>query len=592
MNIKVRFVVDADHANYGKIEFSTDTDFGSGTTHKYAVTSPAGIVIKALPVSPDDTASDGSVLIDIPLAYDGSFLYGDYTFRVVVNEDGLGLNVVDETKTFCFSMSSVATDLSVEVIVDCYAKKMVINDNTSYPTPSTVTREIRSQYPMVPYEVDEDDATTTSAQLIVDLTRASGVAYENVTFDVVVTANVDLQQELDEINSGEDSWDLGVIYAYTAYSQEEKIICNFDPCKIISCVDTKYRALLNTACKRGGVAQLSPQDASVFSLLGSYLAMYNYWRLCKDYEKTNYYYALIKALVKDCDCVEPSGAQPIPDSGIVYLAGDSAYQLWLNEGNSGTIDDFFASLNPVGEWIEISEDYFNPNYEHADIPFSYRLLRTHIEFKGGFKAIIGYTPSNANPLEILSSDFDPAEIDEQTFVAVFSDNICGARFFRDSVDGAWKVKWEPEVFNDTLDNTMSGMLALKNIAAAANIISGDWTVFPTIAYDNGYDGSGSVQLQWRTDGKFLYIRGAFSGPAYSSSGLVLLKAAYFDSIGISLENGYNFVLLDVDSSGTKGAPGYCKVLNGSIYVHTRSAGDDFTIAHNHSINGIIPISIT
>ncbi len=587
--LKIRFYTDLSNPYYGKIKIDSNTDYGPNTTHKYSVQSPAGVFIKSFPVLPDVTGQDGSILVDIPLDYSSAFLQGNYIFRIQIDEDGAGSNVMDEQKTFCFKPGNLLDNLSVDVVVDCFAKKLVVTDNTEYPSPSVLSRSISVQHPIIPYESNESDSVTTSSQLVVDLTRGSGVAYENVSFDISVTANIDLQVELDEINSGEDSWDLGVVYAYVPYSNDQKIVCNFDPCKILSCVDSKYREILNTACKRGGVANLSTQDAGIFGLINSYLAMYNYWRLCKDYDKTNYYYSLLKSVVSECGCPEPVGAQPITESGIIYLAGESAYQIWINAGNEGTVEDFFNSLYPVGEWIEVDESYYTGNYEHGTIPLSYRILKTHIEFKGGFKAVIGATPSNDNPLEILTGSFNPAEIDSDTFVPVFSDNLCSARFFRDT-DGGWKVRWAEDVFNDTLQNTMSGMLALSNIATSAQITPGDWTVFPSEAYSNGYAGAGSTQLQWKTDGKFLFIKGAFSGVAFSSSGLTLINSTYLQSIGVSLENGYNFALLDVDSTGTKGAPGYCKILNNEIIVSTRPAGDDFSASHHHAINGLIPLA--
>jgi len=592
VDIKVRFVTDPASANYGRIVVTTTTDFNSSTLHKFGITGPGGLIVKAFPPTTyDDTGVIGEISAAIPLVTGGgAFLYGDYIFVVIVNEDGAGLNIFSEIKTWEFCANELNTDLSVEVTVDCYAKKIVVNDNTSYPSLGTVSRVMRAKHPVIAGETDEADDTTTTSELIVDLTRSTGIAYENITYQLLVTSQVDLQQELEEINSGEDSWDMGIVYGMTSYNSEEKVVCNFDPCKIISCVDSRYTELLDKACKRGGLTNLNQQDASTFALLGSYLTMYNYWIRCKDYDKTNYYYNLIKALVKDCDCSVPSGPQPIADSGVIYLTGPSAYDLWISEGNTGSLDDFFNMLYPVGQWIEIDTAIMNDNYEFGEYALSYRLLKTHIEFKGGFKAIIGYTPTNANPITLFSSDFSPAEVEPASFLPIFYEGTCVGRFFRDT-DGEWKLWWNSDVFNDTLDNQLSGMLALKNIVpSSAPITSGDWTVFPTSAYSNSYDGSGSVSLQWRTDGRFVYIRGTFSGSGWSSGGFVVINGAYFTTLGITLEEGYYLPLIDGSATVTKGVPGYAEIVDNQIIAHSSSSvlSADFDPSHIHAINGIIP----
>lgn len=588
VDMQVRFVLDPANLNYGKIVVTITTDYGASTTHKVGITGPDGVV-KALPGSPDATGVNATVLADIPLTSSGAFLYGDYTFNIIVDDDGLGSTVLNETYEWCFPSTTPATALTIETTVDCYAKKLVIQDATEYPTNTTQTRLITVQHPLISGENNEADSTTVDDELIVDLTRDSGIAYENTTYHVLVEVSCETSEEIG-INSNEDFWDFGIVYAMTPYNKDEKIVCNFDPCKIIECVDDKYRELLDKACARGGIANLNQQDAATFGLLQSYLCMYNWWIRCKDYDKSNYYYELIKGLVGNCGCNAPVGPQPITDSGIIYLAGPSAYELWIQQGNTGTIEDFFNVLYPVGEWIEVSSGDLNGNFQHGTPPLQYRILKTHIEWKGGFKSHIGAPPTASNPFMIVKNTVDPADIDEAAFIPVYKQGTPVGRFFRAS-NGEWQIYWNSD-FNQTQQSDISGMLALVNPTASTNIVTGDWTEFPGGAYANSYGPGGAVPFQWRTDGKFLYLRGSFDGPGWSSGGFTLINASYFTSLGLTLEDGYSFPLIDTSALASKGNPGYVRTNGNALIVHTVSAvlSSDFDPSHTHAVNGVIPLA--
>lgn len=588
VEIKVRFVIDANDANKGKIVFDITNDYANvATTYRVGVTGPLGVV-KALPGTPDDTGLSGQVLVTIPTTSSGAYLNGNYTFRVVIDETGTGSGeTVDDTIIYCFS-TSVNQDLDTEVIVDCYSKNVVVNDNTSYPTDADIVRLITVSPPTIAYEEAQDDFTTDESQLIVDLTRDSGVAYENVAYGVLITVQVSTS-EITEINSSENNWNIGVTYAMTPYNQDEGIHCNFDPCGILECVNNEVTSILDTACKRGGIGALSKTDSDKLNLLQLYLSMYNYWRECKDYDQTNYYYDKIKALVGDCGCSAPTGPQAIPESGIVYLRGYSAYDLWIQAGNEGTIDDFFASLYPVGEWTDV--DGYHGDYEGGTDPLQFRILKTHIEFRGEFTGVIGGATSS-NPFDLLLTFAPGYDVDTLGYVVIFDGANNTGRLSYNSATGRWIVHWNTN-FNRTHDQRVSGLIPLESVATSPVILHGDWTVFPSSAFDNSYDVAGGTFLQWRTDGKYVYIRGSFGGPAWASSGFTFIKASYFTGLGLTLEPNYKFPLVDMNPTQSKGAPGF--VLVGSdnslkVYTIASVTTSNFDVAHEHGFNGIIPLA--
>lgn len=547
VSVQIRFNIDPGAVNYGKIQVDVTTEGDGNTTHSIGITDPAGGVVKLFPASPPDTIGvNASFSYDIPVDIAGDFLEGDYAFRFVVDENGTGDVELDETRTFCFEKPVWAdSDLDVSVIDDCYAKVIAVIDNTAHPT-GTLTRLITVQHPVIANTDSVSDTTSSESELQVSLTRSDGIAYWNVVYPVLVQASVETS------DTSVSVYDFGIIAAYNDYAENRKVICNNDPCSVIACADD-YLSNLNTkACARGGLARLNQKDQDTFVQLGNYMSMYNFALQCKDAANITKYYNLIKGLLSGCNCLEPTGPQVIGNTGIVYLAGQSAYDLWLAEGNAGSLEDFLATLFPVGEWVDVPEAVYAASFEKdSSDPLQYRVTHTHLEFKGTLKPADGavYT----SPVQLFSESFDPVDVLTDGLHVPVVNSINGQQVGgvkKQSSDSTWVLVFGSD-YDDSQVQYLQGQIPIDGLVVTAGglvVSPTDWVEFTDSDLENGYTVDTGSPLQWRTDGRYVYLRGQFDGSSWTSSGLKLIDASYFDGFGITLDEDYFTPVYAADNS--------------------------------------------
>ncbi len=451
----VGFYANPSNADYGKLKVQI-TGFTATDVHALTVVDPLGDTLYSALTDPTIQGSFAIFEIDIPLDASGNFIMGDYVISVLSRTADLGTTLYSESQTYCLDIPS-SYDLSVSVTHDCYSKRLVVTDSTSYPTSESpvtyvISRTVTVQHPIIAGTDAEATTTSTDDEVIISLERSDGVAYQNVTYNVIVEVGVT------KATAFSATFGVNLYYEYTTFSEAHLIQCANDLCGIISCVNDTIQELTAKACKYGGISNLPKTQADLLSLLMVNLAMYNFYLQCKDQTQMLYYYNQLKSLVDDCDCSASTAPAPIPDSGFVYLEGDSAYQVWLDQGNTGDEDAFFASIAGIGDWQDITE-YASPYQASTTDPLRYRLLNGHVEFKGAFRRIIGSSPGIANPLTLLSNSFDPADVVDYGAVPVhkISTGEQVGIFYKDNSDGAWKIAWSTS-FNSTSDQRIVGLI--------------------------------------------------------------------------------------------------------------------------------------
>ena len=406
-------------ANYGKLVVTTTVIEGDSVEASVlgpdAVNYPLTLTDGMAAVGFDAKVGLLPLIEDV----DGNFVQGDYVVSVIV-EEGEG-DEENFAETFCLDTDQSKV-LDITTVVDCYAKKVVVTDATVYPDGSTQSRSIRVVHPVLTVAGDEADSTTTTTQLIVDMTRDNDIAYDNVTYTATVTSINTISEVVGDIT-------FRIRYAMTPFREEIKVMCNLDACGIISCVDTKIQDIIAKACKRGGMGALSQTDKDTVSFLQLYLAMYNYAIACKDYDKINFYYAELKKITGECDCETTDEPTPIAETGIVYLTGP--------QGEAGEEYEFT-------EWIDV--DDYTSDYQAGTSPLRYRLSNHHIEFTGAFTGTIGGVTS-ANPSNLtdvfttLNPAGDAAFAQDTGRIPLWSDGVVVGSLFRSSVDGKFKIYW-------------------------------------------------------------------------------------------------------------------------------------------------------
>lgn len=582
-NVKVRFIDDPSDSKDGQIEVTTTSAADPAANHKVGITGPDGVVVKEFPISADGT---GLLIIqefDIPVTADGSYIYGEYIIAVSISDSSSFFENI--TYKWCPDANKT---LAVSVIDDCFAKSIVVKDNTVYPTSSgdvtvTATREITVDHPIILDTDDVVDTVSSDQEVIIPLTRSNGISYYNVTYGVRATGSIEVS------DASTANWDVGYIKAWDTYQTEILVQCGADVCSIISCIDTKMQELIEKGCKAGGLHNLQKQDADLLVLIQSNISMYTYWLECKNSSKVAYYYNQLKTLV-GTDCLTVTGPQAIPDSSITYLRGRSAYEVWVDAGNTGTVDDFLNSLYPVGDWIEVSgysSGYSAPSSE----AMRYRIIRTHLEFLGKFDT----AALQASGFELLPSSFNPVETEAEAGVPIYNRTDGGVvvgQLYRVSSSGAWQVRYGSG-YDIADDQFVYGMVPISGVISSTPqsvstnypAFSG-WVDIPDGQYLNGFTSNAGDRLQYRQDGRLLVFKGKFDAVGEASTGFQVIDPAFWTAQGITFSEQSYAPVYEVAANADQASPvGYIGATSaiGTIIMYGSSVvgtdeGDELRIA--------------
>jgi hypothetical protein len=562
--------LDANSSDYGKFVFNM-VGYGAATDFQVGITGPGSYVVKAFPASSEYTGSSYILKVAIPTDASGDFLQGSYEFRIKKD----GTSSVDETKSFSLSYSTKTMVLTA--VADCYSKSLVITDASVYPT-GTVSRSILVDTPVIAGNDDVADATYTDEETIIDMVRSSGNAYSNVTYNITGNTTV-TTSEID----GE--WDFGYVLSYTATTLEVLVRCDTDACGIISCVNTTMQSIYTKACSVGGFSSLPKNEMDTLIELQMNLSMYNYYNQCRDNTNALVYYDKLKEIVGDCGC-EESGPTVISDSTYTYIRGYSAYELWIQEGNTGTIDDFFSALFPITDWVEIDDSYFlNSFKQDTSYPLMYRMTKTHLEFKGAFDSDIGAT-SPGNPGAILDSGFDPIDVIENGFAQVRNGAEFAGWFYKDASDSKWYVNWNAN-FDRTDQMFLTGQIPIDGyLTSGIQFNTIGWTEIPSGQYESGNSYRVADPLFFRTDGNYLMFKGSFTHIALLVPGVVVFDAAYWTSVGVAMEEDTTIAAYNAEDNILIG---YAKVESGTLRLYPTDPLPSPAINIQVRFDGIIPL---
>lgn len=565
--INARFVDNPNSADDGKIVVTIDTDYDPATVHTLAIVGPAGSIKTA--GSPDATGADATIKVAMPTDIDGNYLPGSYAFTITIDPPPTG-SAETYTATYTYAALTALRVMDINAYPDGITLQLVIEDNTAYPDGFTATRSITVQSPVIAGEADVATATQSTNPATVSLTRSSGNAYENVTYGIVYSATILSEEEDDEYTFQEQ-------YLYEEQSTEVLIKVNRDPCDIISCVETYIREVMDEACNKGGISGLPKEKQDTLQAIAMYQSLYNWYSRidCYDADKASYYYNLLKEIVEDCGCAPTTGARVIPSNGTTYIRGKSAYEIWLEEGNVGTEDDFFDSLNPIGDWITVDDADFSSDFTQlSSAPLKYRIEKAGIRFSGRVAPV---SPGGfSSPIKVLESTFNPVTVNLNSRIPCWvSGNIVGS-FYQES-DGTWKILITSDV---VLGNTLiSGLLPTNpNIVAYTNAV---WTAFENADYENNYVNNTDT-FQWAVKNGHLCFKGSFdSDPLFlTSGGHSLIVDDYFTDRNITLEEGCKAPVFE-----TAGNDDQAKCV-GYIYV----SGNDLWFAANPDGGGEVGVN--
>lgn len=280
--------------------------------------------------------SSGTFAFDAPLDSIDRIIKGTYTFDFKLYSDEVSseLEAVYELEVDDVCKND---ELEISHDIDCYVGKLVVKDDTDYTGLTIADYRIEVSHPIISGETPIPVTSTTEKELVVD------VPYDNVEYQISVSATktVSTTQIISEQT-------VSVTFASVtllSYNSKQAVQCNSDICGVISCVDSRIKELISQACAKGGLGNLSKSEQSRLELMNVYLSLYVHHQSCNNSESSKYYYDKLKELVgSDCNgCDTPK--KLVKGSNVLYLQGDSAYQIWLDDGNEGTEQDFLDSLS-------------------------------------------------------------------------------------------------------------------------------------------------------------------------------------------------------------------------------------------------------
>lgn len=512
MNIEVRF--HAAGSNQNNIIVSVENGLGSGTVNTLAITKPGGGTIISTPSIIGATALFSA---SIPEDSDGIYLYGTYSFSITANDPATSGVEFSQTKTFDFQ--NRAGSLSIDAYADPFIRKLVVIDNTDYPT-GTTSKSFVVISPRITGETNVADVTLTGTGSV-SMIRSSGVVYNNVTYRVRPSAIL-------ETSTIDGIWDFGGVYGYTSDDIEVNVV--YDDCGLLDCVHSKLIEIDNQACISGGFSALPAGTKELYDQLQLYLGMWNNSNACRDAQKASYYREKIEGLVGTCNCTT---SKTIPETNTVYLKGDSAYDTWLNDGNTGSEEDFLNTLNPVGNWTFVPATDFDPDFEtDEDDPLRYRVTRDGLQFAGKFVRIPSTDP--VSPFAVLLPTFNPGNVVPEAPIPVYSDSFRTVGSFCKQ-SNAW-VMYADVTLAGNPSRIISGKIPWEGVLSTLTY-SFERTFTP---FTNAQiSGNPNISLSWSKDERFCWIKGMWTANTTpgSGGGLEIITESTFISLGLNLEAG-------------------------------------------------------
>lgn len=346
-------------ATYGKLTIVATLSSG-GADNFVAVDGPFG-ELRAYPVAPDGGDSF-SIEVTLPLDSDGEVANGDY---VIYYKKVLGGNTTILKDTYCLTGGTVQ-QLDVTVEEDCTGYNLFFTDASSYPDGVTADRSWTIQHPVIPPTTTPVNSTGESSGFSVSLVRSNGLAYRNVSYQVVLEAEI-----TEEVYQQIDVFKYVILYKPEPYNQEYVVSCGGDLCGEFSCIDNTLRALLDKACEKGGIAALPKHEADKFSLLLSSMALYNNAVRCQDWATARYYKNLIFDI--NGDCPQATTPQAI-NSSVAYSSN---------------------------QWVTVPDEEFQNGYaSNIGSPLQFRVRNGYMQFRGkvGGNAFVTSGLTMINPL--------------------------------------------------------------------------------------------------------------------------------------------------------------------------------------------------
>jgi len=290
----VLYNLDSDTATNGNFILTADDVYTSqgialsDVIGYYDIVFPDGTGYTGSFATPDFDGGTSLVTNDIPIPKDsfGYYMKGAYSFTLYVRVGGAVLAgdytsataTFNNTTTFC----AIPTNLDIDIVSDCFMRKIKATDNTTY-TVFTIDTETLTLTP--PANTGQSSYTVSGQELTYSFTH-TGI-YQ-VSGDVLLTYT----SSIFTVNARVE----------TATGQTVK--CDYDLCSLNTCINTFYTNIQLKSKKYGGLNQyLQPNSVQWenYQLLPQLILRHDMALQCGQFGIADTLYQQIKTIV-DCDC--------------------------------------------------------------------------------------------------------------------------------------------------------------------------------------------------------------------------------------------------------------------------------------------------
>lgn len=266
--------------------------------------TPDGVIDQANPIL-------NLALVNLPIDSDGCTLEGRYVLNYYIeNQNNPGvytqesceidLDVKKEGPESCRIQGAIGFD------VDCVCYNITAKDNTNYGDTTLESRTLTIIYPTIPGQATPPPVSTT------DQTITVGFDYSNVTYIVNLESVYTHMSEDGCITVREN----------LLASLSQRVVCDFNLCKIVKCIEDTLRKLEYQAAQVGGWPKLDIATKDTLAQLNENWMLLQMYRLCGNYTKVYEIYQRIQDIIGcDCGCTEENTDKPVPVSPACNGAG-------------------------------------------------------------------------------------------------------------------------------------------------------------------------------------------------------------------------------------------------------------------------------
>lgn len=318
-NYQIQFELRAAQGNFENIVITNVNPTPAGDERAYIkITKPGGTVIKDQDFNAPDLDLDGGpteYTIAIPTTTGGDYLAGTYLIEIA--EDTPGDPGVYYEETYSFYWCPLELKGVIGFVANCICGKITITDETPYGTATVVDRSMTVYPPQIPGQPPPTPTETSNDSMIISF------GYANVQYQTVLEVEIE-RTIITSVVSNEE----------LTKTQWNKVICDYNFCELLTCVQAEYTRILALASAKGGIKNIAASELDAWLKLTKNFQLLNSFMACGDYSAAQDMYEQIKAdLNCDCDCGDANTTEPVAispacgDEGSQSITIDGSYPI-------------------------------------------------------------------------------------------------------------------------------------------------------------------------------------------------------------------------------------------------------------------------